>query len=150
MRLDPQAASAAGGRLRISAPGESRELTDVLVGEVWLCAGQSNMEWPLDKELHAEAELPLASHSGIRFFNPGYAAKEAGGNPFAFGDVARLTPQDYYRGAWEVCTPASAARMSAIGYYAARGLHVARGVPVGIVHLAVDGSPAEAWMRRET
>jgi sialate O-acetylesterase len=136
--------------LRISTVGESRELTDVLVGEVWLCAGQSNMEWPLARELHAEAELPRALHPGIRFFNPGYAGKGASGSLFAAEEVAMLTPSDYYRGAWEVCTPGSAARMSAIGYYAARDLHVALGVPVGIIHLAVGGSPTEAWVSRKT
>lgn len=149
VQLGPQAASAAARDLRITAAGESREITDVLVGEVWLCAGQSNMEWPLARELHAEAELPRASHPGIRFFNPGYAGKEAGGRPFSAAEVAILTPADYYRGAWEVCTPVSAARMSAIGYYAARDLHAALGVPIGIIHLAVGGSPAEAWVSRE-
>lgn len=149
VRLGPQVASAAARDLRINAAGESREITDVLVGEVWLCAGQSNMEWPLARELHAEAELPRASHSGIRFFNPGYAGKEAGGRPFAAAEMVMLTPADYYRGTWEVCTPGSAARMSAIGYYAARDLHAALGVPIGIIHLAVGGSPAEAWVSRE-
>ncbi len=150
VRLGPQAASAAPRVLHISAAGDSRELTDVLVGEVWVCAGQSNMEWPLARELHAEAELPRASHPGIRFFNPGYAGKGAGGSPFAAEEMAMLTPAGYYRGAWEVCTPGSAARMSAIGYYAARDLHAALGVPVGIIHLAVGGTPAEAWVSRET
>ena len=150
VRLGPQTASATARGLRISAAGESCEITDVLVGEVWLCAGQSNMEWPLARELHAEAELPRASHPGIRFFNPGYAGKGTGGSPFTAEEVAMLISADYYRGAWEVCTPGSAARMSAIGYYAARDLHAALGVPVGIIHLAVGGSPAEAWVSRKT
>lgn len=150
VRLGLQAASAAARDLRINTAGESREITDVLVGEVWLCAGQSNMEWPLARELHAEAELPRATQPGIRFFNPGYAGKGAGGSPFTAEEVAMLTPTDYYCGAWEVCTPGTAARMSAIGYYAARDLHAALGVPVGIIHLAVGGSPAEAWVSRKT
>ncbi len=149
-RLGPQAASATARGLRVSAAGESREIIDVLVGEVWLCAGQSNMEWPLARELHAEAELPRASHPGIRFFNPAYAGKGSGGRLFTAEEVARLTPGGYYRGAWEVCTSGSAARMSAIGYFAARDLHAALGVPIGIIHLAVGGSPAEAWVSRET
>lgn len=150
IRLAGQPASAKPRSLRVSARSESRELTDVLVGEVWLCAGQSNMEWPLAKEMHASAEIPAASHAAIRFFNPTYAGKDRGGDPFSNAEVARLTPSDYFRGMWEACTPESAARMSAIGYYAARELQAALGVPVGIIHLAVGGSPTEAWIRRET
>lgn len=150
VRLGPQAANAAPRMLRISAAGAVRELTDVLVGEVWLCVGQSNMEWPLAKALRAETEIPAANYAGIRFFNPGYAGKEAGGDPFTAGDIIRLIPGDYYRGAWEACEPASAGRMSAIGYHAARELHAALGVPVGIIQLAVGGSPTEAWVCRET
>ncbi|MBL9219708.1 MAG: hypothetical protein JNG82_14565 [Opitutaceae bacterium] len=149
-RLGPQAANAAPRVLRISTAGAVRELTDVLVGEVWLCAGQSNMEWPLAKALRAETEIPAANYADIRFFNPGYAGKEAGGGAFPAGDVARLIPGDYYCGAWEACAPVSAGRMSAIGYHAARELHAALGVPVGIIQLAVGGSPTEAWVRRET
>ena len=64
-RRPPASATACG--LRIRTPGESREHTDVLVGEVWLCPGQSNMDWPLARELHGEMEIPAANHPVIRF-----------------------------------------------------------------------------------
>jgi sialate O-acetylesterase len=150
IRLAARAALAEPSTLRVSSATESRVLTDVLVGEVWLCAGQSNMEWPLEKEAHAIEELSRAAHPAIRLFNPDYAGKEAGGNPFTAAEVARLTPEGFFHGAWMACTPATAARFSAIGYYFAQVVHTALGVPIGVINLAVGGSPAEAWMRSET
>jgi len=149
-RLAPRAASAEPRVMRVSSAAESRMLTDVLVGEVWLCAGQSNMEWPLAKEVHAQEEIPRAAHRAIRLLNPDYAGKEAGGNAFTPTQVARLTPEDYFRGAWTTCTSEAATQFSAIGYYFAREVHAALGVPVGVINLAVGGSPAEAWMRSES
>ncbi len=150
VRLPPQPASAVPRTLRVSASdGSVVAITDVLVGEVWICAGQSNMEWPLAKEAHAPAELPRAVHPSIRFYNPDYAGKGAGGSPFSPATMARLTPAGFFQGKWETCTPASAASMSAIGYYFSRDLEQALGVPVGVIHLGVGGSPAEAWVRRE-
>lgn len=149
VRLGAKAASATPRLLRISTSNESRELTDVLVGDVWICAGQSNMEWPLGKELHADREVPMADRAYIRFFNPGYAGKDRGSGSFTDEEIRRLTPEDFYRGTWERCTAQTAASMSAVGYYAARDLQAALAVPVGILQLAVGGSPTEAWIPRE-
>lgn len=150
VRLAPQPARAEPSTLRVASGTEACEISDVLVGEIWLCAGQSNMEWTLAKEAHAAEEIPQAAQPAIRLLNPDYAGKEAGGNPFSAVEVARLSPERFYRGAWTACTPETAARCSALGYYFARHLHAALGVPIGIINLAVGGSPTEAWMPVES
>ncbi len=132
--------------LVVSGDGEQKRFSDVVVGEVWLCAGQSNMEWALAKELRGVAELQAPAPEGIRIFNPNYPGKLTGGDRFTSGERGRLTPERYFEGQWQRGSPEADASVSAIGYYFAKGLHRERGVPVGIVAIAVGGSPIEAWL----
>ena len=123
-------------------------LTDVLVGEVWLAAGQSNMEWPLAKEAHAATELPAATNASLRLLNFPFAGQYFSAKPFGSNELAHMTPEKFYSGAWQVCSPASAENFSAIAYYFGREVRQELNVPVGVIHLAVGGSPTEAWIRR--
>ncbi|OWK37618.1 sialate O-acetylesterase [Fimbriiglobus ruber] len=146
VKLDPLAAAAEGRDLTITA-GRPVRLRDVVVGEVWVAAGQSNMEWPLAKEAHAAAELPRADLPAVRLLNLAYAGQNFFAKPFDRDVLSRLTPGGYFRGAWRPCSPASAGEFSAIGYYFAKEVQKTVGVPVGVIHLAVGGSPTEAWVR---
>jgi sialate O-acetylesterase len=107
-------------------------LEDVLVGEVWLCSGQSNMAWPLPRARNAKAEIAAASHPQIRLFQ-----------------VPRLVskvPVDRPKGGtWRVCSPEHARSFSAVAYFFGRHLHQQLDVPIGLVQSAVGGTPAEAW-----
>jgi len=116
---------------------------DVLVGEVWLASGQSNMEMQL-KGLHgsvdrADEEIAAAHHPGIRVF-----VHDA---PFTIYEVPvpPSKPLADRAGVWRVCSPQTVAGFSAIGYFFARDLHKQFGVPVGIISAAVGGTPIEAW-----
>ncbi len=149
VRLPPHAAQSEPSTLRVSSATELRLLTDILVGEVWLAAGQSNMEWPLGKESHAEKEVPHATHALIRLYGPAYVGKDRGGAPFTPDEVSRLDSGNFFRGGWTACTPETAAAFSAIGYYFAKEIQAATDVPIGVINLAVGGSPAEAWIARE-
>jgi sialate O-acetylesterase len=113
----------------------NRKLTDVLVGDVWLCGGQSNMEFDLARSRDGAAAVQQSTHESIRLFRvatqPGYAAA--------------LTP----RGEWRRCEPAAFAQpggFSAVAYYFARKIQAETGVPIGLVQVAVGGTPAESWM----
>ncbi len=106
-------------------------LRDVLLGEVWLASGQSNMEWTLVNAMHAESEIASANYPNIRFFT---AEK-------AFSTV----PLRSVKGSWEVCSPETAGRFSAVAYFFARKLHLDNGLNVGIIHTSWGGTPAEAW-----
>ena len=150
LEFAPCPASAQPKAMRISCAGAACEIEDVLVGEVWLCAGQSNMEWPLAREARAGEEIPRAVLPTVRLLNPDYPGKDRGGNAFTPAEVQQLVPERYFRGRWTVCTSETAGRCSAIGYYFAKEIAVSLGVPVGVIHLAVGGSPAESWMRPET
>ncbi|AWI09525.1 exo-alpha-sialidase [Ereboglobus luteus] len=143
-------ASAEPRTLRVISGPETLEIKDVLVGEVWICAGQSNMEWPLSKEARADEELPRAANSQVRLMGLDFASKYVFAKSFSDKILERMTPEKFYSGTWTRCEPGSAASFSAIGYYFARDLQAALGVPVGVINLAVGGSPAEAWVSRET
>ncbi|MBN2202476.1 9-O-acetylesterase, partial [bacterium] len=106
-------------------------LRDILLGEVWLASGQSNMEWTLVNAMNAESEMASADYPNIRFFT---AEK-------AFSTV----PLRSVKGSWEVCSPETAGRFSAVAYFFARKLHVDDGLNVGIIHTSWGGTPAEAW-----
>ncbi len=109
--------------------------SDVLVGEVWVAAGQSNMEWPLVRAKGAEVEIAAANHPNIRLIT-----------------VPRLgsqQPQDNFEGAWSVCSPEAVADHSAIAYYFGRTLQGALDVPIGLIDTPWGGSSAEAWVPRD-
>jgi sialate O-acetylesterase len=116
--------------LRISGH-QSVELHNVLVGDVWLCGGQSNMGLPLRFTSNAEAEIKAANHPDIRFFT-------VQGGP-------AYRPVDLVEGRWQVVSPETADWVSAVGYYFAVRIEQEIQIPVGLVLDSVGGSPAEAW-----
>jgi len=126
----------------------SRQFTNVLVGEVWLAAGQSNMEFPLSREAHAAHEIPAATNSLIRLLNLPFAGQFCYTKPFASNEVAHLTPEQFFHGAWQACSPTNAKDFSAIAYYFGREIQQDLHVPVGLLDCAVGGSPTEAWISR--
>jgi sialate O-acetylesterase len=142
--LDPLEASAEGRSLTVSSSATAQPvvLDDVVVGEVWLASGQSNMDFSVSKKRawyagvnNEEQEIATANFPGIRMFNGAL--------------VMRDTPQRTVGGQWLVCTPEHVPGFSAVAYFYARDVHKALRVPVGIVRLAYGGSTAEAWIRRE-
>lgn len=126
----------AGGPLTITVKGmNTLTIKDVLVGEVWLCSGQSNMEWPVVNSTNAETEAREANWPMIRM----YTAKR----------TLSAEPQRDVAGSWQVCTPDSVKWFSAVGYFFGRKLHTDLDVPVGLVHSSWGGSRAEPWVPRE-
>jgi iduronate 2-sulfatase len=122
--------------------------TDILVGEVWLCAGQSNMEWPLSKVATAKTAVPAAKHSRLRLFNFVSAARGGSGD-YTPKLIARLSPERFCEGQWRVCSPENAASFSAVGFFFGQKLLAEIDVPVGLINVSIGGTPAEAWVRRE-
>lgn len=122
--------------LTVSANEERVVFNDVLVGEVWLCSGQSNMGMTLKGTANATAEIAAANHAQLRFFN--------------VGRNASMTRADVVQGRWEASTPATAAGFSAVAYFFGRELQSRLGVPVGLINSSWGGTPAEAWTRLET
>lgn len=118
--------------LTVSTKNATIQFTNVMVGEVWVCSGQSNMEWPLNKTENAEVAIAAAKNHNIRLFT--------------VRKTKITTPTNDVVGTWVECTPETVASFSAVAYYFGRDLQAARGVPVGLIHTSWGGSPAEAWM----
>lgn len=120
----------------ISGKNEIR-LIDVLVGEVWICSGQSNMQWSVNGSTNFALESASANYPQIRMIN--------------FPQVGAQEPIWTHKGrSWMVCNPQSVGGFSAVGYFFARQLHQTLGVPVGMINNAWGGSACEAWVNRET
>ena len=135
VKLDPLEANAEPAVMTI-AGSTQRELQDVLVGEVWMCSGQSNMGFSVGSDWKAEVETLASKHPNLRLIS-----------------VPQVGTQDLkgdFRGKWEAATPQSCAGFSAVGFFYGRYLHEILGVPVGLIDNAWGGSSAEAWIRRST
>ena len=131
VKLDALKANAEGQTLKVTGKN-SIELKDVLIGEVWICSGQSNMEWSLNAVLNANEEVAAANHPQIRLFNvPGHTT-----SPVA---------NDTCPGAWQVCAPNTAAGFSAVGYCFGRRLQAELKVPIGLVGSNWGGTLIEPW-----
>jgi len=109
------------------------ELKDVLVGEVWICSGQSNMEWPLAASLNAKEEIAAAKHPQIRLFN-------------VMGHNTSPVAQDTLTGQWKVCSPESVNRFSAVGYFFGRRLQKELNTPIGLIGSNWGGTRIEPWV----
>jgi sialate O-acetylesterase len=126
--LDPLEASARPRELKIG----SRVIRDVLVGEVWLASGQSNMGFPLASAHQSGKALEAAGDPLLRFFT--------------VQNATAAEPQDDLRGRWDLSTPIAARSFSAVAYYFAKGLREKLDVPVAILHSSWGGTPAQAWL----
>ena len=133
LQLPPMSA---GGphELTVSAD-ETRTMHDVLVGEVWLCSGQSNMQWAVSQVKDGELEAMTANYPGIRLVTLPW--------------VGTQQPQRDFAGEWVACDPSTVSSFSAVGYLFGRRLHQALGVPIGLIDNAWGGSACEAWIRRD-
>ncbi|MEI6070473.1 MAG: sialate O-acetylesterase [Verrucomicrobiae bacterium] len=145
--LDPLTTSAQG--LELTVQGENTlKLADVLVGEVWICSGQSNMEFMLKGGNNSYAEVEKANHPLIRLFNMKGATWT--GKPYTKEETERLLGNEpFFTATWAASSPESAKEFSAVGYFFGRELNETQKVPVGLINNAVGGSPSESWTSRE-
>jgi len=142
-------ATAKGGKWIVKLPGQNAggpdslivegknkiELKNVLVGEVWICSGQSNMEFPLSRSFESENDIARSANPQIHLFTvPKLKANE---------------PVDNVKAGWQECNPDTVRNFSAVAYYFGRDLQKSRGVPVGLIHTSWGGSPAEVWMSQK-
>ena len=116
--------------------GKSIELKNILLGDVWVCSGQSNMEWTLGKAEIAELEIPLADFPTMRVFK---VAKNIA--PYPVDDVV---------GEWLICKPENAGNFSAVGYFFGKELVKELNIPIGLINTSWGGTPSEAWTSKET
>ncbi|CAN5375784.1 sialate O-acetylesterase [soil metagenome] len=128
----------AGGpyTMKVSAGSGSQMISDILIGEVWLCSGQSNMEWPVKQADNFPAEKKNADFPQIRHF-------------FVEHNVEIEPQTDLRSGEWKVSSAETVGDFSAIGFFFAREIYQKLKVPVGLVHSSWGGSQIEGWISKE-
>jgi sialate O-acetylesterase len=123
---------AAGGPFTITLKGKNAiVLNNILIGEVWVCSGQSNMEMRLGSLKDIKEEAPVAYNPNIRFFD--------------IPKTTSLHPQDNCEGEWTICDSNTIKSFSAVGYYFAKNLNKNLNVPIGLVDASWGGTAAEVW-----
>ena len=128
-RLKPLSA---GGPHDLHVNGDgSAVVHNVLIGEVWICSGQSNMEFPLQRANNAEKEIAVAGDSQLRLLRVARKRSEQ--------------PVSTFEGTWQLCTPRTVPEFSAVAYFFGRHLREHLDVPVGLIESAWGGTPAEHW-----
>jgi sialate O-acetylesterase len=110
----------------------SYTFTNIAMGDVWICSGQSNMEWPVLRTFNASYELRHANYPEIRSFT---VTRKVSSYPLKDTEPAQ----------WKVCTPAEAASFTAVGYFFARTLHEELNIPIGIIHTSWGGTAIASW-----
>lgn len=142
----------AGGpyTLKISTDKKKLQYNHVLVGEVWLCSGQSNMEFMLKQASTGSLDIPLSTDTQLRFFDM-KARWRTNAVEWDATVLDSLNHLQYYKHAeWKLSSPETAADFSAIAYYFGKMLRDSLNVPVGLICNAIGGSPTEAWIDRTT
>jgi len=130
--LDPMKA---GGPFEMTIRGENTiTLKNVLVGEVWICSGQSNMQWPVTASADSQQTIANSANPQIRLYTVPHVTSD--------------TPLSDVKGAWVECGPQTVGGFSAVGYFFGKELQAALKVPVGLINTSWGGTPAEAWTSR--
>jgi sialate O-acetylesterase len=114
-----------------------RTIENIMIGEVWVCSGQSNMEFRVSSTKNAAAEMATANYSDIRFFS----VKKR---------VSKEPQENFEGGEWRTCTPESVKDFSAVGYFFGRNLYDQLKVPIGLIHTSWGGTVAETWTSAQT
>jgi len=125
-----------GGPYEMTISGKNViTIKNIMVGEIWVCSGQSNMQWPVKQLTNAEQEIAEANYPDIRLFT-------------VTRKVAQQ-PQSDCEGNWTLCSPETVPDFSAVAYFFGKELHKQLDVPIGLIHTSWGGTTAEAWTRRE-
>ena len=133
--LNPLTANAKPQEMVISGKN-TLTLKNLLIGEVWVCSGQSNMQWTVSQSGNAEQEIAGANAPQIRMFT----VERATG----------MTPATDVKGSWKEANPANVGNFSAVAYFYGRHLHQVLKVPVGLINTSWGGTRVEAWTSRES
>lgn len=134
LTLDPEQA---GGPWQLTVKGKnSLTINNILVGEVWICSGQSNMEWTVSNSNNKDEEIKNANFPQIRHFK-------------VPNKVATSPQKDLSGGEWKICSPQTVADFTAVGYFFARDLYEQLQVPIGLINTSWGGTMVETWISKE-
>ena len=127
----------AGGPYELTVAGKNKiVLKNVMVGDVWVCSGQSNMQWNVRNSINAEKEIAEAQYPMIRLFTVNHIVSDK--------------PLKDTKGKWDECSPETVPNFSAVGYFFGRDLYKSLKVPIGLINTSWGATPAESWTTKET
>ena len=150
LELEGLAASTQARSLSVNSGKDTIEYDGILVGDVWLLGGQSNMEDVLEDIYHGDVEVASAHYPNIRLMTiPQVASSQSLSDIDRINEFNSWTNRYEQKGSWFPCTPKSVRRFSAIGYIFGRRLHQVSGVPIGLIDASWGGTTVEAWTSRE-
>ncbi len=149
--LDPMIANAKPQNMKVSGKVDSVVFTNVLVGDIWVLGGQSNMEMDLSRIFHGDAEVLSAHYPSIRLMT---IPSSAGKMPKK--DFERINEYDSWndrydkKGYWFACSPSTVATFSGLGYVFGRRIHMVSQIPIGLIDASLGGTTVEAWLSPST
>ena len=133
LKLDPMTH---GGPFEMKTTGKNEiKLGNILIGDVWVASGQSNMQWSVRISKDGEKEIANAKYPNIRLITVPLASSS--------------TPKDDFNGKWVECSPETIGDFSAVAYYFGRKIHQERNIPIGLLHSSWGGSSCETWINPE-
>ncbi|MDP7010404.1 MAG: sialate O-acetylesterase, partial [Verrucomicrobiota bacterium] len=144
LQLDKLSTSFKGRELVITSGTEKITLTDILVGEVWVCGGQSNMEWSLRASRDSDLEVASANSPHIRFIRLPHIARPTAQEDF------QVTNETKGEGNWRQAIPEQVENCTAVGYYFAQRLSRRLNLPVGLIDVSWGGTMAQHWVLKDT
>lgn len=122
-------------RLSLESGGQSTSLENLLIGDVWFCSGQSNMQFGMDEVINSEKEIARANYPNIRLFSAGLNFSNE--------------PLNTINGKWVACSPETVKKFSAVGYYFGQYLHEALNIPIGLIFTGIGASAAQAYVTQQ-
>lgn len=150
IQFPAQAATVTPLQLSLVMGEEKLQFNNILIGDVWLCIGQSNMEWPMSRELHWKTEQQQANQPLIRFLNPPPAGRYVYNVKFKDSLLQRLNEEKFYQwDGWKTTSASTVASMSAVAYYFAKRIQQDVKVPIGLINLSIGGAPLESFIGAE-
>ncbi|MGZ3757828.1 MAG: GDSL-type esterase/lipase family protein [Mucilaginibacter sp.] len=135
--------------LKVSTHDTTIVLKDILIGDVWLCSGQSNMAFPLRRSAGGKGEIAIANNPLLRLYQYN-VLKETDAIAWDTTVLRKVNQLQYFLGTWQTVNAASAADFSAVAYYFGKKISTEEHVPIGLIQVAVGGSPIESWIDRYT
>lgn len=135
--------------LKVGSKQKNIIISDILIGDIWVCSGQSNMAFPLRAALNGAEAVNAANNNNLRFLKM-QPLRETDNTEWDTAVLARTNKLHYFSGRWETSAPSTASLFSAVGYYFGAALQQAEHVPIGLIEIAVGGSGIESWIDRQT
>ncbi|OYY99710.1 MAG: hypothetical protein B7Y37_13345 [Sphingobacteriia bacterium 28-36-52] len=140
-------ASTTPHEIKINSGKKNIRISNVLMGDIWICIGQSNMEWPMQREMYYREAIKTANQPLLRFYNPTYAGKNVFNQYFSDSVLQMMQPEKFFAPtSWQVSDSNSFRAMSAVAYYYGKSIVTNTQVPIGLINLSIAGAPLETFI----